>query len=159
MTENGRQDAMPDSSLDVRQYVTFLMGALASRGSKVLEEYLKDYDLNVGSFYILSLISARTGNRKMSQKQVAEALQMNVNTITRYLDDMARKGLANRVPNPDNRKENLIEVTAEGLRSVRAAHGSIGSLRNRFETALGPKEYQSLLQLLNNLYNFDWTEF
>ncbi len=54
----------------------------------------------------------------LTQKQIAATMRRDKTTITRRLDGLARKGLIERRPHPDDRRCCLVALTAQGLRTL-----------------------------------------
>jgi len=49
-----------------------------------------------------------------TQQQLADALRLQKSTVSRLIDELARSGLVERAPNPDDRRSHLIHLTTEG---------------------------------------------
>ena len=64
---------------------------------------------------VLSMIEEKTDQILQS---IALATGKNKSVVMRMIDSLARKGLARRTVNPDDRRENLLSITAEGEKVV-----------------------------------------
>lgn len=62
------------------------------------------------------------GSQTYRHGDLAGILGVDPSTLTRTLDPLAKAGLVDRQPNPDNRREVLIKLTEKGLEAVGVAH-------------------------------------
>jgi DNA-binding MarR family transcriptional regulator len=74
----------------------------------------KNYDLEPS----LLLILLAASESHLQQGLLAKSLGINKNAMVFLIDDLERRQLIKRVPNPDNRRERIIECTLEGRRIV-----------------------------------------
>lgn len=85
--------------------VTDLAGAV--------EEVLTPFGIDDRRLAVLLLIGS---NEAMSQHQAAERLGIDRTTMVAVLDDLDTKNLLTRVPQPGDRRRNVVELTASGTR-------------------------------------------
>lgn len=70
-----------------------------------------EIQITVEEFMLLSMIEEKTDQILQS---IALATGKNKSVVMRMIDSLERKGLARRTVNPDDRRENLLSITAEG---------------------------------------------
>lgn len=74
-----------------------------------------DVQLTVEEFILLNMIQAKTDQ---ILQNIAIATGKNKSVVMRMIDSLEKKGLAKRTVNPDDRRENLLSITDEGVRVV-----------------------------------------
>lgn len=83
-------------------------------------------------------------------KNLAEASNCTRATITGLVDGLEEKGLVRRIPNPDDRRSLLAELTHEG-RALRQQSESLQTVYSQCCEGLTPLEFQQLGLLLSRL--------
>lgn len=78
-----------------------------------VEEVLTPFGIDDRRLAVLLLIGS---NEAMSQQQAAERLGIDRTTMVAALDDLDTKNLLTRVPQPGDRRRNVVELTASGTR-------------------------------------------
>ncbi|ANS62442.1 transcriptional regulator [Streptomyces lincolnensis] len=117
-----------------------LLMALSARSLAAVEERV-----TLPQFRMLVVLSARGATKLVT---LADLLQVAPSTAMRMVDRLIAAGLADRHLNPDNRRETLLQLTEEGLRTVEAV-----TTRRRTEIAtiverLTPVQRLALTQAL-----------
>jgi DNA-binding MarR family transcriptional regulator len=75
---------------------------------------LQNYRLDSGLVFILLAAS----ESRLKQGVLARSLGINKNAMVHLVDNLELRRLIKRVPNPDNRRERLIEITPKGKHIV-----------------------------------------
>jgi DNA-binding MarR family transcriptional regulator len=65
------------------------------------------------------VLLAASSVKPLTQKQIAKHLGLNQNAMVVLLDKLERSGHVRRSRNPDNRREQLVRLTAKGESAVR----------------------------------------
>lgn len=86
----------------------------------------------------------------MPLKDLAEASNCTRATITGLIDSLEAKGLVRRVPNPEDRRSLLAELTPEG-HALRQQSESLQAVYSQCCEGLAPYEFQQLGFLLSRL--------
>lgn len=92
-----------------------MMSAIHRHHSIYINRQLKDIDLTSGLHGVLLCIYDDYKSPK-TQQDIAKRLNMNDGTIAKALRKLEDKNLIKRSPNPDNRRQNLIGLTDDGLK-------------------------------------------
>ena len=92
-----------------------MMSAIHRHHSIYINRRLKDIGLTSGLYGILLCIYDDYKSLK-TQQDIAKRLNMNDGTIAKALRKLEDKNLIKRSPNPDNRRQNLIGLTDDGLK-------------------------------------------
>ncbi|QNP74923.1 MarR family transcriptional regulator [Streptomyces roseirectus] len=106
------EGAMDDVDEVTRAVITAsrLLVAVSARSLAAVEERV-----TLPQFRMLVVLSTR-GTTKLVT--LAELLQVAPSTAMRMVDRLIAAGLADRKPNPDNRRETVLRLTEEGQRTV-----------------------------------------
>ncbi|WP_431989180.1 MarR family winged helix-turn-helix transcriptional regulator [Streptomyces albogriseolus] len=87
-----------------------LLVAVSARSLAAVEERV-----TLAQFRMLVVLSTRGATKLVT---LADLLQVAPSTAMRMIDRLIAAGLADRRPNPANRRETLLELTEEGHRTV-----------------------------------------
>ncbi len=79
--------------------------------------------------YVLVLIDANAPN--LTQKALAELLQIDKSYMVIILDYLTAKGYVTREKNPSDRREQLIRLTEKAIQDVPAIKKAISQLNNK----------------------------
>jgi DNA-binding MarR family transcriptional regulator len=83
-----------------------------------------------------------------SQQQAARTLGIDRTTMVALLDALERKGLVARRPDADDRRRNIVELTASGRDTLRGATAAGLAAERQFLAPLASAEAQQLRQAL-----------
>ena len=81
------------------------------------------------------------GHPNSSQDQIAHALQIDKATIAKALTSLEKKGYIQRASNPENRRKNIINITALGRETTSNVVGVYDSWMSKISDALTPSEW------------------
>ena len=96
---------------------------------------------------LLSLKSGRWG----TQRELAEAIGIRGATLTHHLDGLERDGLVSRRRDPENRRVQVVELTAAGDRLFERLRHAAVDFDARLRDGLGDREVERLRELLGRL--------
>jgi DNA-binding MarR family transcriptional regulator len=120
-----------------------LLGVIARSVAGALE------DVTLPQFRVLVLLSSggplRTG-------VLADRLGVNPSTFSRSLDRMVAGGWVDRLPNPDSRREVIIDLTHAGRRLVATVSERRRGEYRTILSRLSPQEQESILHAME-LFN------
>jgi DNA-binding MarR family transcriptional regulator len=91
---------------------------LARASAWRLGRSLADSGLRWAEFAVLHHLEAQG---PVSQRDLARALRIQPSNIVGLLDDLERRGLLTRAPDPRDRRRHRVQLTAKGLRAVTLA--------------------------------------
>lgn len=98
------------------------VGKLRNRLHRLMKQrYAAEADvkMTVEEFILLSMIGAKTDQ---ILQNISLATGKNKSVVMRMIDSLERKGLVRRTVNPDDRRENLLAITALGETVVNQYH-------------------------------------
>ena len=96
------------------------------------------------------LLSLKTG-RYGTQRKLAEAIGVEGPTLTHHLDALERDGLVARSRDPDNRRVQRVELTAEGEAAFGRLRKAAAAFDRRLRAGLEEPDVARLRELLARL--------
>jgi len=89
--------------------------------------------------------------RALTPSEIGERILLPSASITSTLDVLERRGWVRRVPNPDDRRSLLIEITPDGRRTADQLLPGIRELERSVLSGLTERERTQLLALLGKV--------
>jgi DNA-binding MarR family transcriptional regulator len=87
----------------------------------------------------------------MSPSTLSERLIVTRATVTGLVDSLERRGLVRRTPNPDDRRGQVIELTAQGVSVVQEVRTLVHKHEQRWMSALSTEELRTFIELLHRI--------
>ncbi|GAB3167396.1 hypothetical protein GCM10027059_28200 [Myceligenerans halotolerans] len=109
---------------------------------------LADLGLRVRSYSVLALAAT---DERHSQRGIADLLRLDPSQVVALVDDLQRRGLVTREPDPRDRRAKVVAATDEGRRIHTAALAAAGEAERELLAPLGEAERQVLRDLLRRL--------
>jgi DNA-binding MarR family transcriptional regulator len=110
-------------------------------------ETLGHLQLTAGSFFALLELAA-AGRGGVAPSELARRLSVARRTATLYVDILAQRTWAERVPHPDDRRMVLARLTPDGERVVAELGGAYRKRLGQLMESLSPMQAERLRQLL-----------
>jgi DNA-binding MarR family transcriptional regulator len=104
--------------------------------------------MTVPQFRALAHVNA---DPECAPSQLAESLMLSRPAITRLLDELVRKGLLVRRPDADDRRRQLLSLTAEGRARLESYYGQARTLLAERLAALAAAERELLTEAMERL--------
>jgi DNA-binding MarR family transcriptional regulator len=114
---------VPTLDLTVEGIVDRIMG-ISRRLRRSMNETLEGFDLTWEEWKLLCALRNHGEPYRLSPGQLAHAQELSTGAMTNRLDRLEHAGFIMRVPNPDDRRGLLVELTAAGHR---VWHESVGA--------------------------------
>jgi DNA-binding MarR family transcriptional regulator len=114
---------------------------------------LRDLEATAGvmSFPQARVMMVMDGAERVRMGELSTKLGVTARNITTIVDGLEREGVLARVPDPDDRRAILLELTAKGREHIAAVHAAQGELAEWFFAALDTTERAELLRLLGKI--------
>ena len=104
--------------------------------------------LTPGQLAILVLIDQ---NPELTQQRLCDGIGVEKSTLVVRLHRLAERGLIRRVRSPKDRRENILELTAQGRTKLKAMLNFVASHEERVFGQLTATERKQLVALLGKI--------
>ena len=115
------------------------------------ESVFSRYGLNRGEVGVLSALRIVGPPHRLSPTRLGKGLMLTSAGVTSRLDRLERRGLVTRLPDPDDRRGVIVELTDHGLELVDAAVGANTASDEQLLSPLEPDEVRTLEALLRKI--------
>jgi len=147
---DSRASELPDIDLDVEAAVHRIQRIVKSV-RRSMEETLKEYGLSHGEWGILGNIRLAGPPYRSSPGQLSKDEWLSSGAMTNRLDKLEEAGLVQRLPDPDDRRALLVELTEKGHKVWLESVGVQASKEAAIAAALDRKELKELNGLLRKV--------
>ena len=140
---------LPGVDLEVEGIVDRVNG-LRRRFNALLDVTLKEHGLTEGEWKVLNHLQL-TKTPRRSAGQLAKRAELSTGAMTNRLDRLEKAGLVRRLPDPDDRRGVLVELTKEGRKTWEQTLGVQAAKELLIADALTKAEQRELNALLRRL--------
>jgi DNA-binding MarR family transcriptional regulator len=147
---SGWDEARPDLDVGALQ-VTARLSRIGPHLARRQEAVFSRFGLNRGEVGALSALRIAGPPHRLSPTRLARGLMLSSAGITSRIDRLERRGFVRRLPDPDDRRGVLIELTDEGLDAVDAAVAANSVSERQLLERLDPEEINQLESILRKL--------
>jgi DNA-binding MarR family transcriptional regulator len=148
--EEIRSELPPDLDLTVEGVVDRILG-IGRRLQKLLDETLSGHGLSHGEWKVLSSLRWAGRPYRRSAGELARIADLSSGAMTNRLDRLEEAGLVRRVPDPDDRRGVLVELTNAGSKLWQEAIGTQAEKEALLASALSKRELAQLNDLLRRV--------
>jgi DNA-binding MarR family transcriptional regulator len=127
------------------------IGHLAKDLDRSMEETLLKFGLDRRAFHLLGKLRSSGPPYRRSPGQLASDMRVSSGAMTNRLDRLEEAGLIRRLPDPDDRRAQLIEPTDEGHAAWNNTVGTQAEREQRIASVLTGTEREQLHRLLRKL--------
>jgi DNA-binding MarR family transcriptional regulator len=124
---------------------------LHKRMKRMLEETLVEFDLNIGEWSVLSALWNSGEPFQSSPGYLAKRSELTTGAMTNRLDGLEDEGLVKRLPDPDDRRGVIVELTDKGKELWERGVGAQAAKEQFVADALNATERRQLNTLLRRL--------
>jgi len=135
--------------------MTYLEGTLGYRMKLALvalyreiHESLGDTDLTLVQFSVLCIALDNPG---IAQSEIANALGVERPRLVPIIDSLEQRKLAERRPNPIDRRSRMIFLTPKGKTRTKALKKSFDNHQNKLRSQLGNETFSHLMKTLKSI--------
>ncbi len=118
---------------------------------RALAETLAEYGLTRPEYQVLTQLRLAPPPHRSSPGKLAQRLELSSGAMTTRLDHLEEAGLVRRLPDPDDRRGVLVELTEQGLAAWDDAASVQGRKEAFFASALTQDQRAQLNDLLRTL--------
>ena len=141
---------LPELDPAVEGIVDRTMG-ISRRFKRMMEETLAGFDLTYGEYQVLGALRQAGEPYRSSPGRLASHTELSSGAMTNRLDRLEEAGFIRRLPDPDDRRGVLVELTAKGRKVYNDAVGAQARKEALVAAALGDEEKEQLNALLRRL--------
>ncbi len=138
-------DVKAESVLLVLNYLS-----LAKKISKAYQQFYEKYNLSEAKFSVLMLLN-RADQNQLSPSDIAEQAGITRASVTPLLDGMLEYGLIKRIPDQQDRRRFIIQLTNAGRKKLEDILPFNYQLTEILTHHLNSKDYDSLQKSFVNL--------
>ncbi|QIH32427.1 MarR family transcriptional regulator [Sphingobacterium sp. DR205] len=110
----------------------------------------KGFDITVDQWAVLKALYE---TEQLSQKDLARRCGKDQPTLTRIVDILLKKGLAERVIDETDRRSLYLHLTEEGKLKVASLSHIVAEIRMKAWEKLTEKDFEDFTRILNTIYN------
>lgn len=141
---------LPGVDLEVEGIVDRIYG-VGRRFHSMLDETLSEHGLSEGEWKVISSLRLRPPPYRRSAGQLAKRSDLSTGAMTNRLDKLEERGFIRRMPDPDDRRGVLVELTKAGERVWAKTLGAQAAKESLLAGALTKDEQRRLNALLRRL--------
>jgi DNA-binding MarR family transcriptional regulator len=142
--------ALPELDLEVEGIVDRISG-LSKRLHRSMDETLAEFGLDTSEHKVLASLSQEGEPYRSTPGRLAKRMELSSGAMTNRLDRMEQAGLIRRLPDPDDRRSVVVELTEHGLELYRSAVGVQAKKEALVAGALNDREKRQLNSLLRKM--------
>jgi DNA-binding MarR family transcriptional regulator len=136
--------------LEVEGIVDRING-IRRRLNRMLDETLAEFGLTDGEWKALTHLQLDGPPHRKSVGKLAKWADLSSGAMTSRIDGLERRGLVKRVPDPDDRRGVLVELTDTGRRTWEESVSAQAQKESLIASALSEEEKKQLNALLRRL--------
>ena len=103
----------------------------------------------------LAVLTVLSTPEPLAQQQAASRLGVDRTTMVDLVDELERKLLVQRQPDPGDRRRNLIHLTASGQTALTQGTLAAQKAEQQFLSALSPVEQEAFKSMLRRILGLD----
>lgn len=126
----------------------YLLARLGESSRRRFHKALEPEGLHPRHFGVMTMVAAQPG---MSQQYLHEKTAIDPSSMVAVIDELEAMGLAERRPDPDDRRARTIYLTARGEQTLERVRALAGELQREFFGGLTAEEQRTLHTLLRKL--------
>ncbi len=133
---------------DIEKSVGFLLAKAYQRGWALFKEELDAYDMTPPQFALMNFLWQKDG---LTQVELSETSQVDRTTVGGLIDRLAKLGMVERHPHPQDRRAYQIRLTTRGRELEAPLTEAAQRVTARFTAGLTQKDLDKLTGMLEVL--------
>jgi DNA-binding MarR family transcriptional regulator len=129
----------------------YLLARLGEASRRRFQRVLEPEGLHPRHFGVMTMVAAHPG---MSQQQLHEKTAIDPSSMVAVIDELEARGLAERRPDPNDRRTRTIFLTTRGRETLERVRGLAAQLQREYFGVLTAEELRTLHGLLRKLAGF-----
>ncbi|WP_231619096.1 MarR family winged helix-turn-helix transcriptional regulator [Nonomuraea sp. SBT364] len=140
--------AIDESPARLRAKPSWLISKTSARAHRLIAEAMAGAG---GRAYHFAILAALDEFGPGSQAQIGQRCGIDQSDMHAMVNELARQGHVERMPDPGDRRRNLIELTAAGRRRLEELDAALSGVQDSLFDALSAAERDQLTQLLTRI--------
>ena len=128
--------------------LNFLLARANALALAAASTVLAEHDLKPRSYSVLALAA---DDVLPTQRELAEFLRLDPSQIVAIVDELEKRGLVERRPDPTDRRANVVVATDAGRALFARAQKSTRAVERALKAAVAPEDRERLVELLRQL--------
>ena len=141
---------LPDLDLEVEGIVDRISG-LARRLQRTMDETLAEFGLDTAENKVLSILAQGGEPYRSTPGRLAARMELSSGAMTNRLDRLEEADLIRRLPDPEDRRSVVVELTDHGRETIQKAIGVQAQKEALVAAALNPREKSQINALLRKI--------
>jgi DNA-binding MarR family transcriptional regulator len=141
---------LPDLDYEVEGIVDRISG-LSRRLQRMMDETLSEFGLDSGDYKVIGALSQAGPPFRSTPGRLARRMELSSGTMTSRLDRLESAGMVRRLPDPDDRRSVLVELTEQGSETYQSTVGVQAEKEALVTSALSAREKAQLNGLLRKM--------
>lgn len=129
-------------------YTGFLLGYLGEKSRRNFISLLEPHGFHPREFGLMTVMAKRPG---LTQQELAMLARVDPSSMVALLDDLERRGLAERRVDPDDRRRRAVYLTAKGEEQMGVLQREARKAGKALLDPLSDEERETLNALLRKL--------
>lgn len=134
--------------VDYTRCINFLLTISQHEVFLIFSENLSEFGITPGQYGVLACLWK---DETLTPKEIANILRVENSTISGVLDRMQKRGLIDRILDPNNRRSIRVKPTAAGMAIKEPVQKRIEELNDMVFKDFKPEEREELLNLLTRI--------
>lgn len=127
------------------------MGRLSKHLERAIQVTFSEFGLTIAEFDVLAALRRSGQPYQLSPTELFQTLMVSSGTMTHRIDRLEQAKLVKRIPDPNDRRGMLIQLTDEGFDVIEKAVEAHVTNEHRVLNALEKSEREALAGLLRKL--------
>lgn len=123
----------------------------SSQIKKRASGFFRDFNLTDVQFNVLMLLHHQGGDQGLSQAQISDMMLVNRANVTSLIDRMEKADLVVRTAVPEDRRTNIIKLTAKGVKVMAEAEPHYANLVKTTMSPLTETEQKQIVAMLERV--------
>jgi DNA-binding MarR family transcriptional regulator len=132
----------------LRRRASRLLSGMTAQSDRLMNDGLARVDARKWHYAVLASLQEYGPG---SQATLSRRTGIYRSDMVGVLNELAERGLVERMPDPDDRRRNVITITARGRRHLRRLDKVLDDLHDELLAPLTPAERDQFVQLLTRL--------
>jgi MarR family transcriptional regulator, lower aerobic nicotinate degradation pathway regulator len=129
---------------------TWLISRAYARSNAMLNAGFEQHGSGLRKYHY-RLLAALAESGPCSQAQLGRGTHVDRSDVVATLDELERRGLVKREPDPDDRRRNIVSITGPGSKQLKALDAVLASVQVEVMAPLAPADRQQLMRLLTQM--------